>query len=178
MCWTNIIIILLLLVIIFLLYSEVVLDFLEVVMLQKRMPRTQPCNCPDCGATPPPAKTSTFNGDKENFENELPGLLSQPPIDPEDYNYEDIAAKAALEQTVFDSHKQFADDRFKITQGSSALGVMDHDNNINSFVGLSRPQYSINGKDMNGLKFPDPREVPTETFDQLPNNQHISWMGQ
>lgn len=175
MTGSNFIIIVLLLVIIYLQYSEVVLDYLNLV--SRQYPKTQPCNCPDCGTATVATTTtkSTFHGGKEDFENELPGLISPPPIDPANYDYEEMAAKAALEPAVFSSHKEFADDRFKTTQGSSALGVMDHDNNIVPFVGLSRPQYSINGKDINGLKFSDPREIPTETWDQLPNNPQMSW---
>lgn len=72
------------------------------------------------------------------------------------------AAKESLEQSVFDSHKEFVEESYTSTQGASSANVeRDDDVSVVPWVGLRRPDYS-------GIVVgDDARTVPSEFPDQV-----------
>lgn len=80
---------------------------------------------------------------------------------PDADDYQTYVMQNGLEKGVFDSHKRFVSDLRQTPRGSSSLTETSHDENINPWVGLRRPDYT-------SVKVSEhAREVPTQTPEQL-----------
>lgn len=76
-------------------------------------------------------------------------------------NFEDYIIGNGLEKSVTESHNQYVQDLQHRTSGASVETVTSHDENINPWVGLRRPDYSSIRIDGNA------REVSSQTPEQL-----------
>ncbi len=76
-------------------------------------------------------------------------------------NFEDYILDNGLEKSVTESHNQYVQDLQQRTSGASVETVTSHDENINPWVGLRRPDYLSVKVDANA------REVSSQTPEQL-----------
>lgn len=76
-------------------------------------------------------------------------------------NFEDYIMDNGLEKSVTESHNQYVQDLQQRTSGASVETVTSHDENINPWVGLRRPDYSSVRIDGSA------REVSSQTPEQL-----------
>ena len=56
-------------------------------------------------------------------------------------NYKDVAEAMALDQSVYDSHANYAESANQSTSGASALSERSDDNDVIPWIGLRRPDY-------------------------------------
>lgn len=116
---------------------------------------------------------------KEPFNNDLPN----PKIDSEvieninktdDYvDYNEIIKNEALEKSVFDQHNSYIKEKNKVTNTASRNPTRSDSQDLIPFVGLRRPQYQVNGKDMVDSTA---RQVPSVIdADQLAKPNNLRW---
>ena len=135
-------------------------------------------NVPEVNVTVTP-KASTFDnnteeevfsGDLEPFNNDLPNQKVK--LD-ETTEYNELIQSMALDKSVKDQHKNYVTDRNKITNTASFQPRRSDTQDVVPFVGLRRPQYSVNGVD---LVDNTARNVPSELeADQLAKPTQIFW---
>lgn len=107
---------------------------------------------------------------RESFSNDLPN--NNVSLDNE-VSYNDILQSMALEPEVISQHKEYLTDKSKSTNTASFLPSRSDSQTVVPFVGLRRPQYLINNKD---LVDESARTVPSELdADQLDRPVKISW---
>lgn len=82
-------------------------------------------------------------------------------IDTEDVDWQEGIQALGLEDSIFESQKEFVDDSAKTTTGSSAWSTRSYDQDVNDWVGLRRPDYNITVGST-------ARVVPSEYGDQMP----------
>lgn len=108
--------------------------------------------------TPPIQKPVTKKRTGNLTEKDLEGFVSTPGA--ETTHYDPITM--SLEKSVFDSHKQYADDAYITSVGpSAAVSVRDDTNEINPRWGLRRVDYT------SAQSGSDARIVSSETGDQM-----------
>lgn len=92
--------------------------------------------------------------------NDVEDLSQKEDVD-SDETFADYVVDNGLEKSVTESHKQYVKDLQQRTSGASVETVTSHDENINPWVGLRRPDYLSIKVD------PGAREVSSQTKEQL-----------
>ena len=106
----------------------------------------------------------------EGFSNDLP---NQSPVFGEDIDYNETLMSMALEPSVISQHADYINDKNRSTNTASFLPSRSDSQTIVPFVGLRRPQYVVNNKD---LVDNTARSVPSVlNSDQLDKPIKISW---
>jgi hypothetical protein len=108
-------------------------------------------------------------GNMENFNNDLD---DKSPVATLSDDYMNDLVHMGLEHSVFQNHKDYADQRYKVTNTASSLSVRDDDRDIIPWVGLIRPNYNGVNQD-----FSTARQVPTEADNPnaLPKSVTLRW---
>lgn len=110
---------------------------------------------------------------KEPFNNDLPNPAKTLTDGDVDADYGSIIASEALEQSVFDQHKAYVNEKNKVTNTASRNPTRSDSQDLIPFVGLRRPQYQVNGKDMIDSTA---RQVPSIiSADQLSKPNTLRW---
>jgi len=108
----------------------------------------------------------------EPFNNDLPNENVKLTEDNNQYS-EDSLPLMALDQSVIQQHNKYVTERNKVTSTASFQPSRSDTQDVVPFVGLRRPSYSVNGKD---LVDETARTVPTELdADQLAKPTQIYW---
>jgi hypothetical protein len=111
-----------------------------------------------------------FSGDLEPFNNDLPNQKVK--LD-ENTEYNELIQSMALDKSVKDQHKNYVNDRNKVTNTASFQPSRSDTQDVVPFIGLRRPQYSVNGVD---LVDNTARTVPSELeADKLAKPTQIFW---
>lgn len=121
-----------------------------------------------------------FNIGVEPFNNDLPNpdVKLTNNINPDDLmesnkDYSDIIASEALEQGVFEQHKAYVNEKNKVTNTASRNPARSDSQDLIPFVGLRRPQYQIEGRDMVDASA---RQVPSIIdANQLAKPTNLRW---
>jgi hypothetical protein len=109
--------------------------------------------------------------DRENFNNDLPNSNVVLPEDGDDYS--NTIQAMALDNSVLEQHNTYVNDRNKVTSTASFQPSRSDTQDVVPFVGLRRPQYSANDKD---LVDDSARTVPSEMdSDHLGKPTQIYW---
>jgi hypothetical protein len=88
-------------------------------------------------------------------------------------DYSDIIATQALEKGVFEQHKAYINEKNNVTNTASRNPTRSDSQDLIPFVGLRRPQYQVDGKDMVD---PTARQVHSVVnADQLGKPDNLSW---
>lgn len=107
---------------------------------------------------------------KEPFTNDLPNENVK--LDDSD-NYNQTIQDMALESAVVKQHKEYVTEQNKVTSTASFYPSRSDSQDVVPFVGLRRPQYIVNGKD---LVDSAARSVPSEVDGkQLSKPSTLSW---
>lgn len=108
--------------------------------------------------------------ESEPFNNDLPNQKVK--LD-ESSEYNEIIQNMALDKSVKDQHKNYVSDRNRVTNTASFQPSRSDTQDVVPFIGLRRPQYSANGKD---LVDNTARSVPSELdADRLAKPTQIFW---
>jgi len=110
--------------------------------------------------------------EEEGYTEEFNNDLYKAEVDIDSSDYESALKNMVLEPEIMEQHQKFNSELMKRTGGTSShAGVMDHNTDINPFVGLKRPQYqAINPNDGSA------RTVPSVVnADDLTDYNHVSW---
>ena len=91
-------------------------------------------------------------------------LMSERMTDPIDNTFQGYLEHAAVDQSVFDSHKRFISEAPHRTTVASIFTKRDDPNDINPFVGLRRPRYHTQASNQ-----PQSRIVSSEDPEQMPS---------
>lgn len=111
-----------------------------------------------------------FLGGAEPFNNDLPNEKVK--LD-ENTQYDELIQSMALDKSVKEQHKNYVSDRNKVTNTASFQPSRSDTQDVVPFIGLRRPQYSVNGKD---LVDNTARSVPSELdADRLAKPTQIFW---
>jgi len=111
-----------------------------------------------------------FLGGAEPFNNDLPNEKVK--LD-ENTQYDELIQTMALDKSVQEQHKNYVSDRNRVTNTASFQPSRSDTQDVVPFIGLRRPQYSVNGKD---LVDNTARTVPTELdADRLAKPTKIFW---
>jgi len=114
-----------------------------------------------------------FNNDLPNPKADLNIAIDSNGLTDRSTDYSDIIAGQALEKSVFDQHKAYVNEKNKITNTASRNPARSDSQDLIPFVGLRRPQYQVNGKDMVDSTA---RQVPSVVdADQLAKPNNLRW---
>jgi hypothetical protein len=108
----------------------------------------------------------------EPFNNDLPNENVKLNVDNNNYSEESLPLMA-LDKSVIQQHNKYVTERNKVTSTASFQPSRSDTQDVVPFVGLRRPSYSVNGKD---LVDETARTVPTELdADKLAKPTKIYW---
>lgn len=147
-------------------------------LCKQKVNQVQPTPVPVLPPVQPPVQpvvssfTNNFDeDDRENFNNDLPKQNVALVEDGNDYS--DTIQQMALDKSVLEQHNIYVNDRNKITSTASFQPSRSDTQDVVPFVGLRRPKYSANDKD---LVDDTARTVPSEMdSDQLAKPTQIYW---
>lgn len=103
----------------------------------------------------------------DKFTGDLPNKVSQDLIEDD---YSSAIKNMSLESSVIAGHNKYASERNHVASTSRSTSVRDDPNDINPWVGLSRPDY--HRKSMNTTTA---KETPSDLPDQLTDYKQLSW---
>ena len=114
-----------------------------------------------------------FNNDLPNPDVDLTAGVNADGVAEGNVDYSDIIASEALEKSVFDQHKAYVSEKNKVTNTASRNPARSDSQDLIPFVGLRRPQYQVEGKDMVDSTA---RQVPSIVdANQLAKPNNLRW---
>jgi hypothetical protein len=152
---------------------------LNTVCKQKVQPTTVPVSVPvtvqptvSSFTSEPEIFTNNFDeNDREDFNNDLPNPNVALVEDGNDYS--NTIQQMALDKSVLEQHNTYVNDRNKVTSTASFQPSRSDSQDVVPFVGLRRPKYTANDKD---LVDDTARTVPSEMdSDHLGKPTQIYW---
>lgn len=113
-------------------------------------------------------KKSGFRGGREGFNNELD---EEKPLTELSKSYTDDLLKLGIEESVRKQHKNYANERKKMTSTSNYTAVRDDSQDLNPRIGIRRIDYSNIHMDEKTA-----RAIPSQiNADQLTKHNNVEW---